>query len=123
MNNTLEKDLNIGELMALSKSLYEKNKENWSPMEPEYGKDFILYMVEELGEVIAIIKKKSTEDIMEDETVRHAFVTELCDVLMYYIDVLNRFHITPEEFTEIYLSKYEKNLGRDYKEQYSKYLK
>jgi hypothetical protein len=52
------KDLKVSEMIDLSYKLWEKNKETWSPMEPEYGKDFILYMIEEVGEVIAIIKKK-----------------------------------------------------------------
>ena len=51
-------DLSISRMMQLQQALFEQNKDKWSPMEPEYGKDFILYMVEEIGEVIAILKKK-----------------------------------------------------------------
>ena len=53
-------------------------------MEPEYGKDFILYMIEEIGECIAILKKKGSAAIMEDPAVREAFLSEMADVLMYY---------------------------------------
>lgn len=51
-------DLSISEMMELQRALFSCHKGEWSPMEPEYGKDFLLYMVEEIGEVIAILKKK-----------------------------------------------------------------
>ena len=34
---------------------FSRHKGEWSPMESEYGKDFLLYMVEEIGEVIAFL--------------------------------------------------------------------
>lgn len=63
--------------------LWEKHKDKWPPMQPEHGKDFILWMIEEVGEVISIIKKKSIHDIMGDPAVHSHFVEELSDVLMY----------------------------------------
>ncbi len=41
-------DLTISQMMQMQKALYERNKATWSPMEPEYGRDFILYMIEEI---------------------------------------------------------------------------
>ena len=38
-------DLSISWMMRMQQELFELHKEKWSPMEPEYGKDFILYMV------------------------------------------------------------------------------
>ena len=35
------KNLSIKDMMHMSHELYEENKETWSPMEPEHGKDFI----------------------------------------------------------------------------------
>jgi NTP pyrophosphatase (non-canonical NTP hydrolase) len=113
-----QKDLRISEMLGLSYELWEKHKETWSPMEPQHGKTFILYMIEEIGEAIAIIKKKGEEKIMEDSEVRSRFVEELGDVLMYYMDVLNRFNISAEEFSTIYMKKFESNMKRDYKKQY-----
>lgn len=113
------KDLKISELMEMSYKLWEKNKDKWSPMEPEYGRSFILFMIEEIGEAIAIIKKKGEEEIMNDSATREWFVEELGDVLMYYIDVLNRFNISPEEFCSVYMKKFNKNMERNYSEQYS----
>jgi NTP pyrophosphatase (non-canonical NTP hydrolase) len=115
------KDLKISEMIELSYKLWEKNKEKWSPMEPKYGKDFILYMIEEVGEVIEIIKKKSEEEIMNDDLIRERFIEELGDVLMYFIDVLNRFDISAEEFSEIYIEKYRANLGRDFEKQHKEF--
>ena len=111
-------DLSISRMMQLQKSLYEVNKDKWPPMEPECGKDYILYMVEEIGEVIAILKKKGSAAVTDDPAVRNAFLTEMADVLMYYHDTLLRFHVTPEEISNAYLAKHSHNMGRDYKAEY-----
>ncbi|OPJ63968.1 MazG nucleotide pyrophosphohydrolase domain-containing protein [Clostridium oryzae] len=115
---TNSKDLCVSEMLRLQKELWEKHKDSWAPIEPQYGKSFILYMIEEIGEVIAIIKKKGEEDIMNDPAVRKHFVEELGDVMMYYMDVLNRFKVSPEEFSSEYLKKFETNMNRDYEKQY-----
>lgn len=111
--------LTIKETLNMSMELWEKNKHKWSPMESEYGKDFILYMVEEIGEVISIIKKKGHQGIMNDENVRERFIEEMCDVLMYYSDVLNRFDVSSEELTAKYIEKFESNMNRNYEVQYN----
>ncbi|MFL0270097.1 NUDIX domain-containing protein [Candidatus Clostridium radicumherbarum] len=111
-------DLSISEMLDMSYKLWQKHKDTWPPMQPEYGKNFILYMIEEIGEAIAIIKKKGEEQIMNTPEVRERFVEELGDVLMYYMDVLNRFNLSAEEFSSIYLKKFESNMNRDYKKQY-----
>ena len=96
---------------------YELNKEKWNDMEPKYAKNHILYMIEEIGECISIIKKKKIENVMSDEKIRSRFIEELSDVLMYYIEVLNRLDISAEEFSTIYLEKYNRNLKRNYEEE------
>ena len=111
-------DLSISQMMQFQKELYERNKETWSPMEPEYGKDSILFMIEEIGEVIAIIKKKGSTSIVSDREIRANFLEEMADVLMYYHDALLRFHVTPEEISEAYFKKHSKNTKRNYIEEY-----
>lgn len=111
-------DLSIGRMMLLQKELFEPHKDKWHPMEPEYGKDFILYMIEEVGEVIAILKKKGHNAVMEDPVVRQAFLSEMADVLMYYHDILLRFHVTPEEISEAYAGKHSVDMQRDYDREY-----
>lgn len=115
-------DLRISEMLKFSKALWEKNKDNWSPMEPKYGKSFILYMIEEIGEVISIVKKKGEDEIMDNNEVRERFIEEMGDVLMYYMDVLNRFNVTSEEFSKIYLNKYISNMDRNYEKQYKNFI-
>lgn len=116
-------DLSVSQIMQMQKDLFELHKDSWHPMEPEYGKDFVLYMVEEIGEAIAIIKKKGSSAIMEDVAVREAFLSEMADVLMYYHDVLLRYHVTPEEISEAFAKKHQidmqRNYSREYKEQYN----
>lgn len=116
-------DLSICQMMQMQRELFELHKEEWTPVAPQYGKDFILYMMEEVGEVIAILKKKGHEAVMEDPAVRQAFLTEMADVLMYYHEILLRFGVTPEEISEAYAKKHCHNIHRDYvseyKEQYN----
>ena len=110
-------DLSLSQIMSMQKALYELHKHEWSPLEPQYGKDSLLYMMEEVGEVIAVIKKRGGA-IPNDPSVRAAFLEEMADVLMYYADVLLRYHVTPEEFTEAYLKKHNRNMGRDFTNEY-----
>lgn len=115
-------DIKISDMMEMQTELWKKHQDTWSPMEAEYGRDFILWMIEELGETIAIIKKKGDTAIMEESSVRNAFVEEMSDVLMYYIDTLLRYGVSPEELSAAYLDKHAKNMGRNYTTEYlSKY--
>ena len=113
-------DASISQLMALQRELYERHKDTWSPMEARYGRNFLLWMVEEMGEAIAILKKKGDAAIMDDPAVRAAFLEEMSDVLMYYFDTLLRYGTTPEELSEAYLRKHVANMGRDYAGEYRK---
>ena len=111
-------DLSISQMLQLQRELFEPHKDKWHPMEPEYGKDHILYMVEEIGEVIAILKKKGSAAVMEDPAVREAFLSEMADVLMYYHDVLLRFHVTHEEISRAYTKKHDIDMKRNYQNEY-----
>jgi NTP pyrophosphatase (non-canonical NTP hydrolase) len=92
-------------------------------MRPEYGKTFILYMIEEIGEVIAIIKKKEQDEIMRDPAIRERFVEELGDVIMYFADVLNRYEISAEEFSTACHKKFQSNMRRNFKQDHADFLK
>lgn len=116
----MENDLKISELKEMQLKLYELNKEKWNDMEPQFAKNHILYMIEEIGECISIIKKKKIDSVMNDEHIRNRFIEELSDVLMYYIEVLNRLNISAEEFSKVYLEKYNTNLKRNYEEENKK---
>lgn len=119
-----EKDLSISEMQKMQLELYEVNKDKWGDMEPKAAKSHILYMIEEIGECISIIKKKGINAIMEDKDIRARFVEEITDVQNYYIEVLNRLQITPEEYSKAYIEKHNSNMSRNYekdnKEKYNK---
>ncbi len=109
-----EKNLTISEMQKMQLELYERNKDKWGDREPQYAKNHILYMIEEIGECISIIKKKGINEIMENQDVRNRFVEEMTDVQMYYMEVLNRLNISSEEFSNAYIQKHNTNMNRDY---------
>jgi len=106
-------DNNISILDALNKSKELSDKHEW-PRNTDEAKLLMLYMIEELGESIALIKKKKNQDLLVDGLHRERFVEELTDVFMYYTDILNCYNISSEEFSNAYLKKMNKNLKRDY---------
>lgn len=111
-------DLKISEMMQMQRELHKQNESKWSPLEPEYGKNTILYMAEEIGEVISIVKKKGDRAVVDDAQVKETFLEEMADILMYYHDTLLRYHITSEDISEAYARKYRKNMDSDYTAEY-----
>jgi len=83
----------------------------------------ILWAIDELGEAIAIIKKKGSQAIMENESVREHFVEETADVFMYLFDMMESYGITAEEFSDAYIGKFRRNMGRDWVENDAMYEK
>ncbi len=108
-------DLKISDMLNYQKDLLEKHPE-WHPHTPDFGRSSLLWTVDEIGEVIAIIKKKGEKAIMENPHVRAHFVEECSDVMMYWIDMMDCFGITPEEFSEAYEKKATSNLSRTWDE-------
>ena len=102
----------INDVLAMQQKLQEKYQGKWEPICPEIGKNKLLWMMGEMGEVAEIIKKNGHRSIMEDEAIRAHFVEEMTDVLMYYGDVMNCFSITPEELGEAYRTKFRRNMER-----------
>lgn len=114
------KDISIKDMMELQIKLWEKHKNTWSPMEPEFGRNSLLWLVEELGEVIAIVKKKGENQIMGDSDVRYHFVEELSDVMMYLIDTMLRYKVSAEEFSSVFAEKSSRNMNRSFHREYKK---
>ena len=102
-------DFSIGEMQ---KALQEKYRHKWEPICPEVGKNKLLWMIGEIGEVIDIVKKHGGENAAANEDVRVQLVEELADVLMYYNDVLLCYGIGVEELKRAYTEKFEKNMTR-----------
>lgn len=113
------KDLSVSQMMAMQRELYELHKHEWSPHVPKTGRDFMLFLTEELGEAIAIIKKKGDDAVTEDPEVRCHFTEEMVDIMMYFTEILICHGITPEEFASAYEQKHHKNIGRNYRGEYA----
>jgi len=113
------KDLSFSEMMEMQRTLHAMHEGEWEPLEKEYGIHSMLWMVEEMGEAIAVIKKKRHDAIVNESAVREAFLEEMSDVLMYFTDTLLRYQVTPEEIGKAYVKKHLKNKGRHYLEEYS----
>ncbi|MBR6739840.1 MAG: DUF550 domain-containing protein [Clostridia bacterium] len=105
-------DFGINEMQQMQKALQEKYKDRWEPISPEVGKNKLLWMIGEIGEVIDIVKKNGGEAAAADADVRKDLVEELADVLMYYNDVMLCYGISAEELKKAYVEKFEKNMKR-----------
>ncbi len=105
-------DFSINEMQEMQKALQEKYKDKWEGISPEIGKNKLLWMIGEIGEVIDIVKQNGGTKASTDETLRKDLIEELADVLMYYNDVLLCYGISAEELKKIYTEKFEKNMKR-----------
>lgn len=105
-------DFTIGEMIQMQKELQERYQGKWEPICPEIGKNKLLWMLGEAGEVIDIVKKNGHLPVMEDSAIRGHFVEELADVLMYYNDLLLCYDISIEELKQAYTEKFHTNLNR-----------
>ena len=83
-------------------------------MEPSHARTTLLWMTAELSEAIQIIKKRGEGDIINDAELRKEYITELTDVLMYFSNSCICFGITPEELSEAFINKHNKNMNRDF---------
>ena len=105
-------DFSINEMQEMQKSLQDKYKHKWGSLSPEVGKNQLLWMIGEIGEVIDIVKKHGGLNASTNEVLRKDLVEELADVLMYYNDVLLCYGITAVELKQAYTEKFEKNMKR-----------
>ncbi len=105
-------DFGINEMLEMQSTLQDRYKDRWPPICPERGKDQLLWMVGEIGEVIDIVKKHGDELACRDAGLRGQLIEELADVLMYYNDVLLCYGISADELRESYTCKFERNMKR-----------
>ncbi len=121
----MEKDasLTVQEMMEYQQRLQEKYAGIWEGDNPDTAKHHLLYAVEEIGEVSAILKKRGARDVARDAGLRGRFCEEMADVFMYLTDVLLCCGATAEEFEAAYREKMERNLNRNFPEEHRNYLK
>lgn len=106
------KDFGINEMQEMQKALQDKYKHKWEPINAETGKNKLLWMVGEIGEVIDIVKKNGGAKASTDANLRKDLLEEMADVLMYYNDAMLCYGITAEELKQAYSEKFEKNMKR-----------
>ncbi len=105
-------DFSIQEMQEMQKQLQEQYKGKWEPIGPETGKNKLLWMVGEIGEVIDIVKKHGGQTASSNPELRARLVEEMADVLMYYGDAMLCYGITAEELKTAYTEKFRKNMKR-----------
>ena len=65
-------------------------------------------MMDEAGEVGDVVRKQG----LEEPEVRRHFVEEMCDVMMYFNDLMICFGISSDELAEQYHAKHHRNMTR-----------
>lgn len=104
--------LDVEEMQNRQRLLQARYAGWWEPIDPEHGKNKLLWMLAELGEAIQIVKRHPDDEIALEGQIRNDFIEEMADVMMYFNDVLLCYGIAPEEFEKIYRDKHERNLTR-----------
>lgn len=112
MEVTVVTDFSINEMQEMQRTLQDKYKDKWEPICPETGKNKMLWMIGEIGEVIDIVKKHGGTKVATDIDLRKELVEELADVLMYYNDIMLCYNITADELRQVYIEKFQKNMNR-----------
>lgn len=105
-------DFTINEMRTMQEALQEKYKDKWEPITPSTGKNKLLWMIGEIGEVIDVIKQNGDQKAVDDSEIRKELVEEMADVLMYYNDVMLCYGITADELKKAYIEKFERNMKR-----------
>lgn len=105
-------DFSISEMQEMQRILQDKYRDKWESISPETGKNKLLWMIGEAGEVIDIIKKHGDTEPLTNPALRKSLVEELADVLMHYNDVLLCYGISAGELKQAYTEKFEKNMKR-----------
>lgn len=105
-------DFSINEMQEMQKALQEKYKHKWEPICPETGRNKLLWMVGEIGEVIDIVKKNGGAKASTDTKLRKELVEEMADVLMFYNDIMLCYDISTDELKQAYSEKFNKNMQR-----------
>ena len=109
----MENKLTVDEMYEYQRALQEKYQVKWKePISPEISKNKLLWAYGELAEVGDILKKNPMEAVMSDPELRRHILEELGDSMMYLFDVMLCLGLTPEEFSEVYRAKCERNKNR-----------
>lgn len=106
------KSLDLEAILEMQRALQEKYQDRWTKLSPQSACRTFLWMIGEVSEAADILKKDGEDQVMQPGPVRAHFIEELCDVLMYFGDVLLCFGIDPQTFCEAYVQKHSRNMNR-----------
>ena len=70
-------EFTINEMKKIQETLQEKYKDKWEGISSKVGKNKLLWMIGEIGEVIDIVKKHGGDKASSDETLRKELIEEL----------------------------------------------
>ena len=104
--------LDFHDMREMQQKLQARYAGWWENVDPEHGKNKMLWLMAELGEAIQVVKKHSLADVMTQGEVRHDLVEELADMMMFFNDIMLCYDISPEEFEAVYRAKHERNMTR-----------
>ena len=99
-------------MLQMQRALQEKYKNQWEGISVDVGKNKLLWLIGEVGEVIDVVKKHGGLKASSEENLRKELIEELADVLMYYNDILLCYDISSEELKKVYIEKFERNMKR-----------
>ena len=85
-------EMTITEMQSMQRALQEKYIDKWGGLSPAIAREKLLWMMIEAGEMADVIKKQGDQAILND--------VMLC------------YGITPEELTEVYRAKHQRNMTR-----------
>lgn len=105
-------EFTINEMLQMQRALQEKYKNQWEGISVDVGKNKLLWLIGEVGEVIDVVKKHGGLKASSEENLRKELIEELADVLMYYNDILLCYDISSEELKKVYIEKFERNMKR-----------
>ena len=70
-------DFTINEMQEMQRALQDKYKGKWEPISPANGKNKLLWMIGEIGEVIDIVKKYGDSKAASDAELRKDLVEKI----------------------------------------------
>lgn len=108
----MDDTLTIREMLDRQMELREKYREKWGGLSPAVSIEQMLWAYGELAEAADLLKKKGVDAVNAEPALRRHFMEEIGDAIMYLMDTLLCFDMTPEEFSQIYREKCARNLGR-----------
>lgn len=104
--------LDMNDMRGMQQKLQAQYAGWWEPVDPEHGRNKLLWLMAELGEAVQVVKRHTASEIAQPGAARDSFIEEMADVMMFFNDVLLCYNITPEEFEAVYRAKHARNMTR-----------